>query len=76
MSGVFVFVFIATRWLKHSRPPAGGCYPSAGLIGWEMRAVTAVASGSSEPRAGPWALVGRAIPLRVRPVNSPTPSPR
>jgi hypothetical protein len=38
-------LFIATRRLKQSRPPAGRCYPSAGLIGWGMQAVTAVASG-------------------------------
>ena len=53
-----LFIFIATRRLKQARPPAGRCYPSAGLIGWEMRAVTAVASGSSGPRASPSALVG------------------
>jgi hypothetical protein len=31
MSGLFIF--IATYRLKQARPPAGRCYPSAGLIG-------------------------------------------
>jgi hypothetical protein len=74
MSGLFIF--IATYRLKQARPPAGRCYPSAGLIGWEMRAVTAVASGSSGPRASPSALVGRTRPLRARSVHSLTPNPR
>lgn len=67
MSGLFIV--IATHRLKKSRPPAGGGYPSAGLICWEMRAVTAVAGGSSGPRASPSALVGRARPLGARSVH-------
>jgi hypothetical protein len=70
-----LFIFIATRRLKQARPPAGRCYPSAGLIGWEMRAVTAVASGSSGPRASPSALVG-GQGTTARSVHSPTPNPR
>jgi hypothetical protein len=51
MSGLFIF--IVAHLLKQSRPPAGIGYPSAGLIGWATRAATAVASGSSGPRASP-----------------------
>jgi hypothetical protein len=71
-----LFIFIATHRLEQSRPPAGSGCPSAGLTGWEIRAVTAVASNSGGPRASPSALVGRARPLRARSVHSPTPNPR
>jgi hypothetical protein len=39
MSGLFIA--IATHRLKQSRPPGVSSYPSAGLIGPEMRAITA-----------------------------------